>query len=365
MSNRPVRSRGFTLVELLVVIGIIALLISILLPALGQARNTAKTVKCGANLHSIMLAVHQYAAQNKGFFPGSANSTARFMYTANLTGTPGTINDDNLPEISQNWDWQAPIAKIMGIQFETGATKVNRKARFDRLNQLPQFTCPANDIIGVPNGAIGSGPTVAVQLVPSYAIAIYFHLLPYNKALNATAGTGGVSIQAYGYPYASPPEGYTPQLSKVRNPTRKIFMADGARYANPQNFPELSLPFKSGGGGAYGDHGAFSKDSNCWNRTNAPGNSPANYKPGPTDARIYAFRHGKIQQKAKADAFKFNAVFFDGHVETLGDLEGANPALWFPSGSTYNGSSTNKDCAATEDVLTRYGFQYNGTTTIP
>jgi prepilin-type N-terminal cleavage/methylation domain-containing protein/prepilin-type processing-associated H-X9-DG protein len=68
-------AKGFTLVELLVVIGIIALLISILLPALQRARDSANTLACLSNQKQLALLVNMYATENKGTLPFGTECT--------------------------------------------------------------------------------------------------------------------------------------------------------------------------------------------------------------------------------------------------------------------------------------------------
>jgi prepilin-type N-terminal cleavage/methylation domain-containing protein len=73
-------NRGFTLIELLVVVAIIAVLIAMLLPALGQARETAKKVVCGSNMGQAARALYFYAQDNQSWLPAYERYNTNVLY---------------------------------------------------------------------------------------------------------------------------------------------------------------------------------------------------------------------------------------------------------------------------------------------
>ena len=83
--------RAFTLVELLVVIGIIAVLISILLPTLSKAREQAHRAQCLSNQKQIVTAIIMYAGENKGTLPGPVLPEVLDPYVSNAI-SPATTS---------------------------------------------------------------------------------------------------------------------------------------------------------------------------------------------------------------------------------------------------------------------------------
>jgi len=148
--------RAFTLVELLVVIGIIALLISILLPTLSKAREQANTAKCLANLRSLGQAQGIYAASNRDYgLPGgfltipvdngiNAENYATILVNTGLITAPsaasmtaGPVPEEN-PLFCPNG-----VMEFRGITYSPPAASVNKPypvSRTDALTASPWRT---------------------------------------------------------------------------------------------------------------------------------------------------------------------------------------------------------------------------------
>jgi prepilin-type N-terminal cleavage/methylation domain-containing protein len=90
IASRP--TPGFTLVELLVVISIVALLISVLLPSLSQAKEVAIRTKCLASQRGIGVAMSAYASDNHDYFPSTCTENALNTNLADAQGIAGATS---------------------------------------------------------------------------------------------------------------------------------------------------------------------------------------------------------------------------------------------------------------------------------
>jgi prepilin-type N-terminal cleavage/methylation domain-containing protein/prepilin-type processing-associated H-X9-DG protein len=172
--QRRLQSAGiagaFTLIEVLVVVAIIALLAAILIPSLARAREQAKRVACGSNVHSQLLALFTYAHDNRGFLPVNATQLGNSggLYVDTLVA-----NKIDPATAKPIYDFRMLMKRVIGKQYDI-------------------FVCPSN-----------GGPSFFDPEVQAYVSAGNFLGGQYLNFFNSTCVYQGTSLDV---PWAPKPE---------------------------------------------------------------------------------------------------------------------------------------------------------------
>jgi prepilin-type N-terminal cleavage/methylation domain-containing protein len=187
MKTRNRKTKGFTLVELLVVISIIGMLIALLLPAVQAARETARQATCSNNLKNIALAMVSYES-SKNVFPGYCNNLNPSLITSEAANEERSWAFAILPQL----DNRALYDKYRDPPPSSGDADPDAIANSSITETLELFICPTNPPEGLGTSAtsyvVNSGQldnSSGAQL-DYKGNGVFHYRLPTSQAATAT-----------------------------------------------------------------------------------------------------------------------------------------------------------------------------------
>lgn len=335
---------GFTLIELLVVVAIIAVLLSILLPAMSGAREAGRAAFCGQRQADLGRGLATYFAENNEWIPG-VNTTG--VATRRYNGLEWEMDNPRNPV--QSFDWITPVVS------PSTAMKENWADRWYEI--MTDFQCPSQRA----HRAVLYTPGVPEQYKQmmdqknwsaiSYLMPAHFQYWgsQYNPdhpmfsiQLTKHAQTG-TPIYASTIPssWEVVHTTYKSMVAQIGNPSQKIACVDGTRYLDVDDELDFDVTPDPEKFGSFTTSGAWwsgstafgvASGSTNWNGHNIDVGSPSRGHNLPL-----TYRHGAARGNLSGDVHNnraaVNALFFDGSVRRLNDKESRNPVYWYPRGA--------------------------------